>query len=299
LNNFVLKVKGKTKRMEDSDVSVDLGIFVKTVINGGAASKDGRLKPNDQLININGFSLLGKSNEEAMLILREAMMVESKPGHIELTVSRKLKMSTTALTNSVINSVIQHNQEQDQIVKTQNLSPSAKKVQINPKTLEHEPQNQAPQVVRIINHHKPPEPSIEDLNSNSNRFNRDAPSRRSMSEKRTKIGNGAVNGLPPYYSSVKANTTSQLMGTNRQAIAPKKINEINTIDINPKRSNTVNGFYNKHASQNQVGPISKTSNCSYESSGASREYFKRIGSFDSVISNNANFSKRFFFFIEL
>lgn len=45
------------------------------------------------MININGFSLLGKSNEEAMQILREAMQVEAKPGFIQLTVSRKLKQA--------------------------------------------------------------------------------------------------------------------------------------------------------------------------------------------------------------
>jgi hypothetical protein len=86
-----VSVKGKTKKLDDTDTSIDLGIFVKTVINGGAASKDGRLKPNDQLININGFSLLGKSNEEAMQILREAIQVETMPGYIQLSVSRKRK----------------------------------------------------------------------------------------------------------------------------------------------------------------------------------------------------------------
>lgn len=99
-----VSVKGKTKRLEENDCSIDLGIFIKTVINGGAASKDGRLRPNDQLININGFSLLGKSNEEAMLILREAMMVESKPGHIELTVSRKVKQTTLSKSNNTTDS---------------------------------------------------------------------------------------------------------------------------------------------------------------------------------------------------
>jgi hypothetical protein len=88
-----VSVKGKTKKIDEDEIghTVDLGIFVKTVINGGAASKDGRLIPNDQLININGFSLLGKSNEEAMQILREAMLVEIKPGFIQLTISRKFK----------------------------------------------------------------------------------------------------------------------------------------------------------------------------------------------------------------
>ena len=31
---------------------VDLGIFVKSVLHGGAASRDGRLKTNDQLVNL-------------------------------------------------------------------------------------------------------------------------------------------------------------------------------------------------------------------------------------------------------
>jgi hypothetical protein len=65
--------------MEDSDVSVVLGIFVKTVINGGAASKDGRLKQNDQLININGFSLLGKS-----LFSNKNHCHKARLSHIEL-----------------------------------------------------------------------------------------------------------------------------------------------------------------------------------------------------------------------
>jgi hypothetical protein len=32
---------------------VDLGIFVKSVLHGGAASRDGRLKTNDQLVKQN------------------------------------------------------------------------------------------------------------------------------------------------------------------------------------------------------------------------------------------------------
>lgn len=49
---------------------------MKNVIHGGAASRDGRLLQNDQLVNINGLSLLGKPNSEAMKTLRTAMHQE-------------------------------------------------------------------------------------------------------------------------------------------------------------------------------------------------------------------------------
>ena len=67
-------MKGKTSSGPNG--SVDLGIFVKNVIHGGAASRDGRLLQNDQLVNINGLSLLGKPNSESMKTLRTAMHQE-------------------------------------------------------------------------------------------------------------------------------------------------------------------------------------------------------------------------------
>ena len=67
-----------------------MGIFVKSVLHGGAASRDGRLMTNDQLVNINGSSLLGKANPAAMQELRKAMHEEGPvPGIISLTVARK------------------------------------------------------------------------------------------------------------------------------------------------------------------------------------------------------------------
>lgn len=83
-----VSVKGKTSSGPNG--SVDLGIFVKNVIHGGAASRDGRLYQNDQLVNINGHSLLGKPNSEAMKTLRTAMHQEGPtPGMISLTVARR------------------------------------------------------------------------------------------------------------------------------------------------------------------------------------------------------------------
>jgi len=85
-----VSVKGKTTGGGAKGI-VDLGIFVKSVIHGGAASKDGRLKTNDQLVNINGISLLGKANCDAMDTLRRAMHEEGPtPGVITLTVARRL-----------------------------------------------------------------------------------------------------------------------------------------------------------------------------------------------------------------
>jgi len=88
-----VSVKGKTTGGGARGV-VDLGIFVKSVIHGGAASRDGRLRTNDQLVNINGMSLLGKANCDAMDTLRRAMHEEGPtPGLITLTVARRLSVA--------------------------------------------------------------------------------------------------------------------------------------------------------------------------------------------------------------
>lgn len=95
-----VSVKGKTGSGNSSGGSGgsggkhdgDLGIFVKSVLHGGAASRDGRLKMNDQLLSVNGVSLLGQSNAEAMDTLRRAMLqtgrsnfeLDSSPGLVHV-----------------------------------------------------------------------------------------------------------------------------------------------------------------------------------------------------------------------
>ncbi|XP_027005013.1 partitioning defective 3 homolog isoform X2 [Tachysurus fulvidraco] len=80
-----VSVKGNRSKENHAD----LGIFVKSIINGGAACKDGRLRVNDQLIAVNAESLLGKTNQEAMETLRKSMSVEgNKRGMIQLIVAR-------------------------------------------------------------------------------------------------------------------------------------------------------------------------------------------------------------------
>lgn len=68
-----------------------MGIFIKSVIHGGAASRDKRLKTNDQLLNVNGISLLQQSNSDAMEMLRKAMCHTEGPipGNITLTIARR------------------------------------------------------------------------------------------------------------------------------------------------------------------------------------------------------------------
>lgn len=55
------------------------------------SSKDGRLRVNDQLIAVNGESLLGKTNQDAMETLRKSMSTEgNKRGMIQLIVARRV-----------------------------------------------------------------------------------------------------------------------------------------------------------------------------------------------------------------
>ncbi|XP_067639722.1 partitioning defective 3 homolog isoform X3 [Eurosta solidaginis] len=99
-----VSVKGKTSSNSSGNSSGsikhdgDLGIFVKNVIHGGAASRDGRLRMNDQLLSVNGVSLLGQNNAEAMETLRRAMVNNpgKHPGMITLSVARKIARSASS-----------------------------------------------------------------------------------------------------------------------------------------------------------------------------------------------------------
>ncbi|XP_053453634.1 partitioning defective 3 homolog B isoform X2 [Nycticebus coucang] len=86
-----VSLKGNKSR----ETRTDLGIFIKSIIHGGAAFKDGRLRMNDQLIAVNGESLLGKSNHEAMETLRRSMSMEGNiRGMIQLVILRRPERPT-------------------------------------------------------------------------------------------------------------------------------------------------------------------------------------------------------------
>lgn len=88
-----VSLKGNKSR----ETGEDLGIFIKSIIHGGAAYKDGRLCVNDQLVAVNGESLQGRSNHASMETLRRSMSSEGNArGTIQLVVLRVPKQIANA-----------------------------------------------------------------------------------------------------------------------------------------------------------------------------------------------------------
>ncbi|XP_061079335.1 syntaxin-binding protein 4 [Conger conger] len=79
-NGLGIKVIGGVKEQTGED----FGVYVKRILPGGLAASDGHLQPGDQILDVNGESLVGVTRERAVDILRAA----SSTNHMRLLVAR-------------------------------------------------------------------------------------------------------------------------------------------------------------------------------------------------------------------
>ncbi|XP_041935695.1 partitioning defective 3 homolog B-like [Alosa sapidissima] len=137
-----VSLKGNKAR----ETGEDLGIFIKSIIHGGAAYKDGRLRVNDQLKAINGESLVGRSNHDAMETLRRSMSME---GNLRGTIQLLVMRSSPA-------------QEPVEVVSNQNLLPESSQLSLPPMVV-NSIYDSAPGSLRSSNgSYEPPEEDYDD-----------------------------------------------------------------------------------------------------------------------------------------
>ncbi|XP_038123111.1 tyrosine-protein phosphatase non-receptor type 13 [Cyprinodon tularosa] len=82
---------------EDTVGRYDLGIFIASIVAGGPADKDGRIRPGGRLISLNHISLEGVTFSEA------AEVMECSPEEVQLIVSQpKVPLSPISLRSPVL-----------------------------------------------------------------------------------------------------------------------------------------------------------------------------------------------------
>ncbi|XP_041672705.1 syntaxin-binding protein 4 isoform X2 [Cheilinus undulatus] len=79
-NGLGIKVIGGVKELTGEE----FGVYVKRILPGGLAAIDGNLMPGDQILEVNGDSLVGVTSERAVDILRAA----SATNHMRLLITR-------------------------------------------------------------------------------------------------------------------------------------------------------------------------------------------------------------------
>ncbi|XP_071951061.1 syntaxin-binding protein 4-like [Antedon mediterranea] len=90
---------------------IDYGIFIKRILKGGLAAKGGKLFDGDQILTVNGESLLRVTNERAVHILRSAsatnnvtLVVTRNPSskkHFRILCESSIQYSRTASSSSM------------------------------------------------------------------------------------------------------------------------------------------------------------------------------------------------------
>ncbi|XP_065061143.1 segment polarity protein dishevelled homolog DVL-3-like isoform X3 [Rhopilema esculentum] len=79
INFLGISIVGQSNKRGDG------GIYVGSVMKGGAVDADGRIEPGDLLLAVNDVNFENMSNDDAVRVLREAV---HKPGPITLTVAK-------------------------------------------------------------------------------------------------------------------------------------------------------------------------------------------------------------------
>ncbi|CAF3690986.1 unnamed protein product [Adineta steineri] len=185
-----ITLKGKTSIVDGQ--SIDLGIFVKSILTGGAAYRDNRLRSNDQILIINDSSLVNLSNLDAAAILHDAVRKEIQPGFIKITISRILNDEQDMNLNHVKEiellppALTMNNNDENELDLT-NFVPSVnqKPPSKSTKLLDSDTRstiNQSPTRNKTTLGEKQNQEEIS--NRSTNPFERETPFRQSISEKR-------------------------------------------------------------------------------------------------------------------
>ncbi|RNA12346.1 partitioning defective 3 -like protein [Brachionus plicatilis] len=237
-------------------------IYIKNILPVGAALKDGRLQRGDRLLEVNNIDMTQKTLHEAVSILRDTNLGDA----VDIVVSRQMLDSDTNPESESSSDKVAE-QKLGNSLSTKDQNPKRQKftfkirvacdslgISVKGKTKrleESENLNNAEAKSAKRDESLSPVKSALKQNKHANRksdeygdaeqfsrFNRDAPSRRSVSEKRAKAGDI----------------------TNGYATFGKHLRNQSLNDHNPKRSNTLQIIQSQNNSCQTLGRPAKLSN---------------------------------------